>query len=241
MKAKAENNAGKKSIELDAKRNAIRERIEELRPLKERKPTFILPANFNKTDTVLHIIDAEAGYNGQATVKGVNIVLKASERLVISGRNGSGKSTLAKAIMGLDNLRISGVWYTPKEIGYLDQHYANLEPDMTVLESVREVSRLPDTELRSHLGDFLFYTNSEVNCRVKDLSGGEKARLSLAVIALSPKVLLILDEISNNTDIKTKRHIAEILRQYPAALILISHEKSFVKAVCGYDPPICEV
>jgi ATPase subunit of ABC transporter with duplicated ATPase domains len=140
--------------------------------------------------------------------------------------------------MNEDNLRLGGLWHTPIEIGYLDQHYSNLEPSLTVFETIRAVSDLPNAQLRSHLNDFLFRTNNEVNCVVSELSGGEKARLSLAVIALLPKRLLLLDEITNNVDLKTKKYLAAILREYPAALLIISHERSFIEAVCGTSPTI---
>jgi ATPase subunit of ABC transporter with duplicated ATPase domains len=73
---------------------------------------------------------------------------------------------------------------------------------------------------------------------VRELSGGEKVRLSLAVMALLPKRLLLLDEITNNVDLKTKRYLAAILREYPAALLIISHERSFIDAVCGTSPNV---
>ncbi|MDR2400561.1 MAG: ATP-binding cassette domain-containing protein [Deferribacteraceae bacterium] len=241
MKAAAENTAGQKATELKEKREYIRERLDELSPMHERSPRFIIPSNFNKTDTAVHIIGGSAGYNGKTIVSGVNIVLSATGRLVLSGANGSGKSTLAKAILDSEKLRLSGEWYTPNQIGYLDQHYINLKPEKTVFESVRDVSDLPVSLLRSHLGDFLFYTNSEVNCKVCELSGGEKARLSLAVMALSPKALLILDEITNNIDLKTKKYIAALLKEFPAALILISHELSFIRDVCGETPLIFDM
>jgi ATPase subunit of ABC transporter with duplicated ATPase domains len=240
MKMAAENAAGKKSAELSEKRNYLKELSEQLYLPQEAKPKFLLPSNFNVSETVLHIVGGEAGYNGKATVSGVNIILRAAEKAVIQGANGSGKSTLAKAILDR-TLRVGGEWHTPNAhtsnaIGYLDQHYANLEQEKTVFETVRAVSDLPDAELRSHLNDFIFRSNSDVHCKIKDISGGEKARLSLAVIALSPKKLLILDEITNNIDLKTKKYMANILRDYPAALILISHERSFIEDVCGKEP-----
>jgi ATPase subunit of ABC transporter with duplicated ATPase domains len=235
MRSASENTAGKKSAELSEKRSYLKELSEQLYLPQEAKPKFLLPSNFNVSETVLHIMDGEAGYNGKAVVSGVNIILKAAEKAVIQGVNGSGKSTLVKAIIG-GELRVGGEWRTPNAMGYLDQHYANLEPERTVFETVRAVSDLPDAELRSHLNDFLFRSNSDVHCKIKDISGGEKARLSLAVIALSPKKLLILDEITNNIDLKTKKYMAKILRDYPAALILISHERSFIEDVCGKEP-----
>lgn len=79
--------------------------------------------------------------------------------------------------------------------------------------------------------DFLFRKNEEINALVNQLSGGEKARLSLAQIAaLTPK-LLILDEITNNLDLETKQHVIDVLKNYPAAMIVISHDADFLKEI----------
>ncbi|GHU20042.1 hypothetical protein FACS189472_10710 [Alphaproteobacteria bacterium] len=77
----------------------------------------------------------------------------------------------------------------------------------------------------------LFRKNEEVNVPVKNLSCGEKARLSLAKIAANPPKLLILDEITNNIDLETRDHIVEILREYPAAMIIISHDEIFLDEI----------
>jgi ATPase subunit of ABC transporter with duplicated ATPase domains len=241
MKSAAEGTAGKRAADINEKRDYLKELSSQLYRKPEAKPKFLLPSNFNISETVLHIADGAVGYNGKALLADINIILRADEKAALSGANGSGKSTLFKAIMDADNLRLGGLWHTPSEIGYLDQHYANLEPSRTVFETIRAVSDLSNAQLRSHLNDFLFRTNNEVNCVVRELSGGEKARLSLAVMALLPKRLLLLDEITNNVDLKTKKYLAAILREYPAALFIISHEQSFIDAVCGTAPTIYEI
>ncbi len=86
-------------------------------------------------------------------------------------------------------------------------------------------------EVRRHLNDFLFRKNEEVNSLVAQLSGGEKARLSLAQIAAKTPKLLILDEITNNLDLETKEHVAQVLRAYPGAMIIISHDADFLEGI----------
>ncbi len=86
-------------------------------------------------------------------------------------------------------------------------------------------------EIRQHLKDFLFRKNEEVQALVQQLSGGEKARLSLAVIAANTPRLLILDEIANNIDLETRHHMITVLNHYPGALIIISHDEDFLKAI----------
>ncbi len=119
-----------------------------------------------------------------------------------------------------------------KDIGYLDQHYGTLHPDKTVLETIADlVPAWSHAEIRRHLNDFLFRKNEEVNSPVSTLSGGEKARLSLAQIAAKTPKLLILDEITNNLDLETKEHVAQVLKAYPGAMIVISHDADFLEEI----------
>ena len=83
----------------------------------------------------------------------------------------------------------------------------------------------------SLLNDFLFRKNEEVNALVSTLSGGEKARLSLAHIAAKTPKLLILDEITNNLDLETKEHVVQVLKAYPGAMIIISHDADFLEEI----------
>ncbi len=128
-------------------------------------------------------------------------------------------------------MRRAGDWFVPppNRIGYLDQHYANLNLAHTVLQQISELA--PDwtqSELRRHLSDFLFRENAAVNTPISQLSGGEKARLALACIAAKTPELLILDEVTNNLDMRTCEHMVEVLKDYPAAMLLISHDDHFL-------------
>lgn len=117
-------------------------------------------------------------------------------------------------------------------IGYLDQHYQTLPADQTVLEVMSML--MPHQtiiEIRQHLSDFLFRGHEEVHAKVSQLSGGEKARLSLAQIAAKTPGLLILDEITNNLDLETRTHVIQVLQQYPGALIVVSHDMDFLSAI----------
>ena len=184
---------------------------------------------------VIQISGASVGYfEGQLSLSGISLSLQSGERMAITGDNGSGKSTLIKAILDDESIYKTGDWHAIKreDIGYLDQHYSTLHPDKTVLETIADlVPHLPHTEIRRHLNDFLFRKNEEVNTLVSTLSGGEKARLSLAQIAAKTPKLLILDEITNNLDLETKEHVAQVLKAYPGAIIVISHEADFLEEI----------
>jgi ATPase subunit of ABC transporter with duplicated ATPase domains len=88
-----------------------------------------------------------------------------------------------------------------------------------------------NAEIRDFLNDFLFRTNEDVNKTAEVLSGGERARLCLALIAAKTPKLLLLDEITNNIDMETKEHCAQVLKNYPGAVIIISHEEDFLEEI----------
>jgi ATPase subunit of ABC transporter with duplicated ATPase domains len=154
-------------------------------------------------------------------------------RIALIGKNGSGKSTLVKALLGDESVIKHGNWYVPnlKEIGYLDQHYTTLDSKKTVLKSLVDLVPWPDGELRCHLNTFLFRKNEEVQRPVHQLSGGERARLSLAHIAAKTPRLLILDEVTNNLDLETRKHVIAVLNNYPGAMIVISHDDTFLDEI----------
>lgn len=228
--------SGKKKLAISDKKGDLLNRLESLRDPEVIKPNFALSNKSKGQGVVLSISSGTIGYDTDL-VTDISITIAGAERIAISGNNGSGKSTLIKAIHGEEKLRRAGDWFVPQvaDIGYLDQHYSNLDLNSTPADLLKYVR--PDwsySEIRDHLNDFLFRKNEEVSIRIAQLSGGEKARLTLASIAANPPVLLIMDEITNNIDLATKRHIVSVLKSYPGAFILISHEDSFIIEV-GID------
>jgi ATPase subunit of ABC transporter with duplicated ATPase domains len=144
---------------------------------------------------------------------------------------------LIKAFLQDTSVIRAGDWYLCKvnEIGYLDQHYKTLSAEKSVYQTIADlVPTWPMIEVRRHLNDFLFRKNEEVDTLVAQLSGGEKARLSLAQIAARTPKVLILDEITNNLDLETKAYVAQVLKAYPGALIVISHDADFLDEI-GID------
>ena len=116
------------------------------------------------------------------------------------------------------------------DIGYLDQHYSTLNPDFTVIEVIQEiVPAWSDLEIRKLLNNFLFCLQEEVTNKVINLSGGEKARLCLAQIAAKSPYLLLLDEITNNVDLETRKHIIQVLASYQGAMIMVTHDAQFLE------------
>ncbi|MDR2191329.1 MAG: ATP-binding cassette domain-containing protein [Endomicrobium sp.] len=239
----AEKTSGKNKGNINEKRNSLNERLSSLRLPEIIKPKFSLSAKDAGSKNVLYISGGGAAYKAEsesggakqtAVLQNINISLSGGRRLAVTGDNGSGKTTLFKAILDAPEIIKTGIWDAPakEEIGYLDQYYKNLDDDKTVLETVSDLLQNKTiVEIRDFLNDFLFRKNEEVNKKNIFLSGGERARLSLAVIAAKTPKLLLLDEITNNIDLQTKLHAAQVLRQYPGAMLVISHERHFLEEI----------
>lgn len=232
---RSQETSGRKKAEIRDKKLEMCEQLSELRLPEIIKPTFSLSTADIDKKVIVSVCDGSARYeNDKPLLSQINFSLMSGERVAIMGDNGSGKSTLVKAIINNPDIIKSGTWYVPKfrEIGYLDQHYATLSSHLTVLETLEKL--VPEwhlIDLRRHLGDFLFRKNEEVNALVSTLSGGEKARLTLAQIAAKTPKLLILDEITNNLDLDTREHVIQVLQEYPGSLIVISHDVEFLRSI----------
>ena len=176
----------------------------------------------------------DLGYDTKPGVlKGVDFRLERGERVAFVGRNGEGKSTMVKAIVGSlppesGDLQLG----YQVVVGYYAQNQAQLlNPDKTVFETIDDVA-VGDIrpKIRTILGSFLFDTE-DTEKKVKVLSGGEKARLALAKLLLSPFNLLILDEPTNHLDMPSKDVLKNALLQYEGSLILVSHDRDFLQGL----------
>ena len=174
------------------------------------------------------------GYDTKPGVlKGVDFRLERGERVAFVGRNGEGKSTMVKAIVGSLPAE-SGELQLGYQVvvGYYAQNQAQLlNPEKTVFETIDDVA-VGDIrpKIRTILGSFLFDTE-DTEKKVKVLSGGEKARLALAKLLLSPFNLLILDEPTNHLDMPSKDVLKNALLQYEGSLILVSHDRDFLQGL----------
>ncbi len=230
---KAQETAGNKKSAIDHKKQDLMDKLANLRLPEVIMPKFSLSNADIGDRSVVSIQNASVGYL-EPILHNINLELGSKQAIAIKGDNASGKTTLIKAILNSATILKTGNWYVTKDIGYLDQHYSTLDPNLTVLETIDIADK------RRHLNDFLFRKNEEVNTKVCALSGGEKARLSLAQIAAKTPRLLILDEITNNLDIETRQHVIEVLQNYPGAMIVISHDENFLRKIGICDSYIIE-
>lgn len=231
LKEKGSHTTGKHMGRLNEIRHQIDKTLQNFRMPEILAPTFSFTTNQRKSQMLISLVDSACGYASVPLLKNISLCVHSGDCIAVMGKNGSGKSTLIKAILEDPSVIRLGQWIVPKrkDIGYLDQHYKTLDPQKTVFETIYElVPTWSHSDIRKHLNDFLFCKNEEVNALTTTLSGGEKARLSLAQIAAKTPVLLILDEITNNLDLETKAHILQILKKYPGTLLVISHEEDFL-------------
>ena len=160
----------------------------------------------------------------------LSFVINNRERFLIVGENGVGKSTLLKLIVGKLKPNEGSIWYGSKtDIAYYAQELELLDDNKTILENV-DTKGYSDKELRTLLGNFLFY-GDDVFKKIKVLSPGEKARVTLCKIMLERANLLILDEPTNHLDPETQVVIAENFKNYEGTIIMVSHNPVFTSHI----------
>ncbi|CAN5522275.1 ABC-F family ATP-binding cassette domain-containing protein [soil metagenome] len=160
------------------------------------------------------------------------LLIERGDKIALVGQNGAGKSTLARMLLGTEPFEGKRDLGHQVEAAHFAQHQADLlDPTMTVLGALRERGRgQSETQLRSLLGAFLF-TGDDVFKEVAVLSGGERSRLALARALLQPANFLVLDEPTNHLDLASKQVLAEALRQYGGAFVVVSHDRHFLDQI----------
>src|SRR6185369_2939100 len=184
---------------------------------------------------VLTTRSLEIGYDGTPLVHGINFEVQRGERWAILGANGSGKTTLLRTLVGARS-PISGEleWNEALDVGYYDQQLQDLNPGSSVLDEIRELDlTATDGELRSYLAQFLF-SGEDVFKGVKQLSCGEKSRLTLARIIYVAPQLLALDEPTNHLDIASREALEAALLAYPGTILFVTHDRYLVQKIATH-------
>ena len=232
-KRKGETTTGNRKGVISDNRKEFKEEMELIYEPKKIIPKFAFDQTKIRSDrNILEVRNGSIGYQNVILNK-ISIQLSSDQRMAIKGRNGSSKTTLIKAIMSDDKVSISGEWIIPqkKDIGYLDQFYMHFKDTTPFDEIKHNMPNASDHEIRKHLNHYLFRSNDQVYADIKTLSGGERARLGMAVIASKPFKLLILDEPTNNIDMETVDHLVDVLNHYKGSLLVISHDNNFLQQI----------
>lgn len=235
LKRQAEVSAGKLKQKHEAAITSATQKVTETKIKTAKATTIQLEECSHKHRNLVEIQQATLWVNGQPLIQNIQLHLMAGDRVALAGANGSGKSSLIQAILGRSQtalLHSGEVFLSPNlKVVYLDQRYDLVDRDRTVLENMQVANPALNYQLiRQQLGHFLFF-NETVDKPASVLSGGELARLALAMISVSQIDWLILDEPTNNLDIATVDQMVEAINQYQGALLVISHDLDFLSRI----------
>ena len=220
-----------KSIKRAESREKMLDKIEVLdKPAEIRTDMHLeLVPRIQSGNDVLTVEHLAKGFDGNTLFTDLSFALKRGEHVAIIGDNGTGKTTILKMINQLtapDNGTIT--LGSKVQVGYYDQEHHVLHSDKTLFEEISDAyPYLNNTEIRNTLAAFLF-TGEDVFKRIKELSGGERGRVSLAKLMLSESNFLILDEPTNHLDIASKEILEDAVNSYSGTVLYVSHDRYFI-------------
>ena len=180
----------------------------------------------------LSISNASKSYDDLDVLVNINLEIVKGEKIAFVGKNGEGKSTLAKMISRQVDYTGEITLGHSVKMGYYAQNQADfLDEDLTILETIENaITETNNVNPRTILGSFLF-SNDDVTKKIKVLSGGERARVSLCKLLLKPYNLLVMDEPTNHLDITSKELLKQALMKYDGSLIVVSHDREFLQGL----------
>lgn len=188
-----------------------------------------LEPHITSGNDVLAVTDLSKSFGENHLFKHISFDIKREEKVAIIGNNGTGKTTILKIINGLIPPDFGEIKLGSKvKVGYYDQEHHVLNMEKTLFDELQDTyPNLDNTRIRNILAAFLF-TGDDVFKRIKDLSGGERGRVSLAKLMLSEANLLILDEPTNHLDIASKEILENAINHYTGTVLYVSHDRYFI-------------
>lgn len=204
------------------------ERLEKPQEINDEMRLTLTP-DIESGNDVLFIEGLAKSYGTHTLFTNIGMDIKRGERVALIGNNGTGKTTILKIINQLipkDSGKI--ILGAQVHIGYYDQEHQVLHPDKTIFDELHDTyPNMTNTKIRNVLAAFLF-TGEDVFKEIKDLSGGERGRVSLAKLMLSNANFLILDEPTNHLDITSKEILENALKNYSGTILYVSHDRYFI-------------
>jgi ATP-binding cassette subfamily F protein 3 len=224
------NIAGQRTREAQGRRKRL-DRLERLERPQEYEPLHLHLGDVSRSgDLVLGLYDLLVGYTPEEPLlHAEKFELRRGQRVALLGPNGSGKTTLIRTILRevapLEGTVELGVGV---QLGYFAQGHANLDPERSVLETIVEAGQPIISQARNLLAQYRF-TGDDVFKRVGDLSGGEQARVALAVLALQGANFLVLDEPTNHLDIPSQEVLQEVLNHFEGTMLMVTHDRYLIR------------
>lgn len=180
---------------------------------------------------VLEVNELTHSFDGREVLSQIHLQVLRGEKIALLGDNGSGKTTLFKILLSMMTPYQGEVKYGVKvDPAFYLQEHENLSKDRTIVEEMLSMGKIGYEEARGVLGGLLF-TDEDMEKRVGDLSGGERSRLALARLAVTPSNLLLLDEPTNHLDILSRGRLEEAVKKYKGSCIIISHDRFFIDEI----------
>jgi ATP-binding cassette subfamily F protein 3 len=208
------------------------------RPTLNRRRMGLELNGWRGSNQVLEMVNVRKSYN-RSVLTGVNLLIRHGQRVGLIGPNGSGKSVLLRLILGMEIPDGGEIKIGPSiKVGYYAQEHETLDPDMTLMDTVRRTANLSESNAVAFLLRYLF-TYKQSSEKVRILSGGERSRLQLALLVLSGANFLLLDEPTNNLDIASAEVLENALDDFVGTVLVISHDRYFldrtVQRILAFD------
>ncbi len=182
----------------------------------------------DSSNIILRVKQAEIGYPGKKLFSARGLELRRGECAALMGPNGSGKTTFLRTMLGqVEPLSGEVQLGASLEVGYFAQAHDQLNPDRSVLEELLNKHEMDTERARGHLAQYLF-RGEDVFKPIRALSGGERARLALAILALEGANFLLLDEPTNHLDLPAREALQRVLQEYPGTILLVSHDRYLI-------------
>ncbi|MDD2921389.1 MAG: ABC-F family ATP-binding cassette domain-containing protein [Anaerolineales bacterium] len=218
-----------------AKAKTMQKRLDKMdkieKPVADRKRMDLRLSGWRGSDKVLELAGVAKSFGAKRILTDLNETIWHGERVGLIGANGAGKSVLLRMILGQENPDAGEIKIGPSvSIGHYAQEHETLDFDQTVLDAVRYAGEMSESKATAFLLHYLF-TYKQTTQKIRELSGGERSRLQLALLVLSGANFLLLDEPTNNLDIASAEVLEQALEDFVGTTLIISHDRYFLDRV----------